>query len=132
MTPPLFYLGCVVVVAGLVVVVVAGLVVVVVAGLVVAVVAGLVVTVVAGLVVVVVASFAAFLASCSRALFALFIAFWHFMLHCGAFVLGIPRNPSVIGAIIMHVTKSITKRNIIERIIPLSNMVVMLYKILTQ
>jgi len=54
------------------------------------------------------------------------------MLHCGAFVLGIPRNPSVIGAIITHVTKSITKRNIIERIIPLSNMAVMLYKTLTQ
>lgn len=110
-----FAAGCVVVVvAGFVVVVVAGLVV---AGLVVAVVAGFA----AGCVVVVDAFFAAF---CS--LVNSFCLSW--LLTClfiGGFL-----KPSI-GAIIMHVTKSITNRNIIERVIPLSNIVVMLYKMVT-
>jgi hypothetical protein len=108
--------GLVVVVTGLVVVVV-----------------GLVVVVDTGCVVVVVgaASFAAFFASRFKAFSAFLRAFWQSMLHCSLFLCGCPRNPSV-GAIIMHVTKSITKRNIIERIIPLSNMVVILYKTLIQ
>ena len=69
------------------------------------------------------------------ALFSLFcsnvILFCTSVLFTFLFSFGIPRNSSV-GAIIMHVTKSITKRNIIERVIPLSNMVVILYKTLTQ
>ena len=109
--------GCVVIVAGLVVVVVGCVVFV----------TGLVVVVV----VVVVVFLAAFLASRFKAFSAFLRAFWQSMLHCSLFLCGCPRNPSV-GAIIMHVTKSITKRNIIERIIPLSNMVVILYKILLQ
>jgi hypothetical protein len=35
-------------------------------------------------------------------------------------------KPSI-GAIIMHVTKSITNRNIIERVIPLSNIAKSIY-----
>jgi hypothetical protein len=69
------------------------------------------------------------------ALFSLFcsnvILFCTSVLFTFLFSFGIPRNSSV-GAIIMHVTKSITKRNIIERVIPLLNMVVILYKTLTQ
>jgi len=124
-----------VVVAGLVVVIVAGLVVTVVGCVVV--VAGLVVTVVGCVVVVVVvaglvaASSAAFFASRFKAFCAFVILFCTSVLFTFLFRFGIPRNPSV-GAIITHVTKSITKRNIIERIIPLSNMVVILYKTLIQ
>ena len=97
----------------------AGCVVVVVAGFA----AGCVVVVVAGFVVVVVDAF--FAAFCS--LVNSFCLSW--LLTClfiGGFL-----KPSI-GAIIMHVTKSITNRNIIERVIPLSNIVVMLYKMVTQ
>lgn len=94
---------------------------------------------VAGWVVVVVAGFAAgcvvvVVAVVVDAFFAAFCALVNsfclsWLLTClfmGGFL-----KPSI-GAIIMHVTKSITKRNIIERIIPLLNMVVILYKTLTQ
>ncbi len=78
----------------------------------------------------------AFFASCFISLSAFFAAFSAFfvalfillsvstLITC--FVLGGGLNPSV-GAIIMHVTKSITKRNIIERFIPLSNMANSIY-----
>jgi hypothetical protein len=106
--------GCVVVVTGCVVVVVAGFA----AGCVVVVVAGFVVVVVAGFVVVVVDAF--FAAFCS--LVNSFCLSW--LLTClfiGGFL-----KPSI-GAIIMHVTKSITNRNIIERVIPLSNIAKSIY-----
>ena len=93
---------------------------------------GLVVVVVGCVVVVgiVVAIFCAFSKSFLRALFAFVILFCTSVLLTFLFLGGCV-NPSV-GAIIMHVTKSITNRNIIERIIPLLNMVVILYKTLTQ
>ena len=111
MTPPFFYFGCV---TGCVVVVVSGFA----AGCVVVVVAGFVVVVVAGFVVVVVDAF--FAAFCS--LVNSFCLSW--LLTClfiGGFL-----KPSI-GAIIMHVTKSITNRNIIERVIPLSNIAKSIY-----
>ena len=82
------------------------------------------------------AIFAAFAAFFSAAFFS-FSAFCIFpssvTLYTGLFSFGIPRNPSTReGTIITHVTKSIINRNIIAFIIPLSNMVVAIYKTLIQ